>query len=172
MKQVFGAFIAALVGVAVLCPSSGAADAKPLADKDFVAQAFVCNAAVGQYSQLAEKQANSQRVKEFARDVINDHNQCNKKLAELSLKYKVVAVTGIEKDKKEIYDRLSKLKGDDFDREYMAEMVKAHEAGIKVLERQSKTETADLRQFAVDGLATMRKHLDKARDVAKSLPAK
>ena len=81
------------------------------------------------------------------------------------------------------HDRLSKLSGAEFDREYINEMVRAHQETVKVLEqlggsssgsaagaKQAPGSNADLAKVAQDLLPTVRRHLQTAQQIQKELP--
>lgn len=64
------------------------------------------------------------------------------------------------------HDKLSKLSGADFDREYMSLMVKDHTKDVKEFEDAStKAKDADLKAWASKTLPTLREHLQMARDI-------
>lgn len=64
-------------------------------------------------------------------------------------------------------DKLSKLSGADFDREYMRQQLKAHEKAISLFERQAnKGKDTELKTFASNTLPTLREHQQMARDTA------
>jgi putative membrane protein len=70
-------------------------------------------------------------------------------------------------------DKLSKLSGVEFDKEYMADMVKDHEDDVKAFETQANEgNTAEVKSFAGKTLPTLKSHLEMAREVAKKVEAK
>ena len=63
-------------------------------------------------------------------------------------------------------DRLSGLSGNDFDRDYMSEMVRDHTEDIALFERAAETSTdPDLKAWATRSLPMLREHLALARQV-------
>jgi len=145
-------------------------DPKPANDVDFLAKAAACGVAEVKYSELAEKQANSQKVKDYARMLVEEHKKANDQLAEHARGLKTAILAGLEKDKQAVYDRLAKLRGDEFDRAYTKQMIEDHEKAIKLFEAQSKTGNHDkLKKFAEDNLPTLKKHLEQARSLADGL---
>lgn len=145
-------------------------DTKPVNDVDFLAKAAACGTAEVKYSELAVKQATNAKVKEFARTMVDAHKEANNKLGEFARGLKTAVLTGLEKDKQETYDRLSRLSGAEFDRAYMKQMVEDHEKAIKLFEAQSKTGKHDrLKTFAADTLPRLKKHLEEARGIADEL---
>src|SRR6058998_295694 len=88
-------------------------------DEMFVVRAASCGVASVKFSEYAEKNATNSAVKSFAQHIAKEHARLNKELAEKSKNVKVAVVAGLEKDRKEKFDRLSKLSGAEFDREYL-----------------------------------------------------
>ena len=64
-------------------------------------------------------------------------------------------------------DRLAKLSGADFDREYMAYMVKDHKQDIAEFQKAAKgLKDAEIKQFASSTLPTLEEHLHMAEQAA------
>jgi putative membrane protein len=73
---------------------------------------------------------------------------------------------------REAMDKLAKLSGADFDREYMRNQVKDHEKAVALFERQANSGSdADLKAFATKTLPTLREHHQMARDLAAKVGA-
>src|SRR5947209_7720784 len=118
-----------LAGLLLLVPVALAEDKKletPKDDNDFLIKSISCGTAEVQASELAAKQAATDKVKDFANRMVKDHKQLNNELLTHAKGLKVAVVTGLEKDQRQRYDSLSKLKGNEFDREYMSWMTEAH----------------------------------------------
>jgi putative membrane protein len=65
-----------------------------------------------------------------------------------------------------VMDKLSKLSGADFDREYMKHMVEDHVKDVALFEKEAKNgKDADLKAWAEKTLPTLKEHLQMARDV-------
>ena len=67
------------------------------------------------------------------------------------------------KDRREI-NKLSKLSGADFDREYMKSMVSDHQKDVSEFKSESKSSRDnDVKSFAAKTLPTLQQHLDLAQ---------
>jgi putative membrane protein len=67
-------------------------------------------------------------------------------------------------------DKLSKLSGNDFDRAYMADMVKDHVADVGDFQKEgSHGRDTDIKNFAEQTLPTLKDHLQQARSVDSSV---
>lgn len=68
------------------------------------------------------------------------------------------------------YRRLAKMNGSDFDREYLALAVSAHEDEVKDFQKKSRDASdPDVRAFASKELPTLQAHLDRAQSLAQSM---
>jgi putative membrane protein len=149
---------------------ANAADEAPVLDKEFLIQAASVGHAEVEFSKLADSRASSERVKEFARRMIQEHGKANEELAKQARNQKVAVLAGLEREKRETQDRLSKLKDAEFDRAYMQQMTADHEKAIKLFEGQAKRGSdADLKHFASTTLPHLREHLKEARAIAATL---
>jgi putative membrane protein len=145
-------------------------DGEPIKDSDFLVQASTGGAAEVKYSELAAKQASDDKVKDFANKMVKAHSAMNDKLGEMAKGLKLAVVTGLEKDTKATYDRLAKLKGGEFDREYMKVMVDDHEKAASLFDREAKTGTdAGLKAFALEYAPKVKEHLKEGRTILDGL---
>ena len=69
-------------------------------------------------------------------------------------------------------EKLSRLSGAEFDKEYISDMVKDHEEDVKDFQTQGiEGADPDLKAFAAKALPPLQGHLQMARDVAKKVGA-
>lgn len=137
-------------------------------DNDFLIKVAPFDQAQITISKLADKQAGSQKVKEFAAQMVKDHQQCYGKLAEMLKTRKTAIVSGFEKPMQDEIARLGKLQGADFDREYLLYEVKSHQKAITCFEAQAKNgKDEEIRTFAETALPKVRKHLEEAEALSK-----
>ncbi len=165
--------ISALISLAVFgCWASGARAADPARplDENFLIHVAPTDNAEIETSKLADRHSGSQQVKEFAAQVVKDHQKSAERLAKVIKDRKVAIVSGLEKPNRDEIDRLGKLNGAQFDREYLDWMVKTHSNAIAVFENQVKNgKDAEIRSFADETLPTLREHLKRAEELTKTL---
>lgn len=160
--------VAVLMAVALV----QAADKGKLSDDD---HKFVMSAAHGgmlevQLGEVAEKNASHADVKAFGKHMVTDHSKANDQLKQLAKAKEVVLADKLPKRQQETYDKLSKLTGKEFDKEYMKLMVEDHRRDIEEFEKEAKSgKDADLKAFANNTLPTLRDHLKMAKETAKSV---
>jgi putative membrane protein len=130
---------------------------------------FVKDAAAGgmmevELGKMAAEKAASDQVKEFGRRMQEDHGKANAELKTIAANKGVELSKGVEGKHKKTIDRLSKLSGEEFDRQYMRAMVEAHEEDLKKFEREAeKGKDPDVKQFASKYAPVLKKHLELAK---------
>ena len=71
-----------------------------------------------------------------------------------------------------VIEELSKLKGEEFDRAYMKEMVDDHEHDVEKFRQEAKeAKDPEVKSFAAKTLPTLEAHLRMAKDVANEVRA-
>jgi putative membrane protein len=74
---------------------------------------------------------------------------------------------------KKMMDKMSKLSGADFDREYMKHQVNDHNKAVALFERQSRSgKDAELKAFAGRTLPTLKEHQQMAREINSRVSGK
>jgi putative membrane protein len=149
--------------VLILFGSAASASAK--ADQAFLKDAIQGNLGEVTLGQLAQKNGNSEGVRSFGQMLVQDHSASNEKATELARKENVTPPTEPKPEAKAEQNKLSKLSGDAFDKEFVTYMVKDHEKDIKEFEKQAKGSDM-VASFAKDTLPTLQKHLKTAQSLA------
>ena len=171
MKRVGILVVASVVFVLAGGARGGGPGKLPLGN-DFLIKVATCNHAAIVIGKMAQTQG-SPDVKAFAVRLVKDHEACSEKLAVLFKTRKVGVVSGTEAETKATIKRLGELKGTDFDREYLAWVIKEHRSALPMFENQIKVgKDDDIRVFATEGLDLGRKHLQKAQELAKAIDTK
>lgn len=139
---------------------------------------FAATAAQGgmtevELGRLALQHAADSSVREFGQRMVTDHTAANAELKSTAARKNIQLPTEVSSDQKSMIDKLSKLSGAEFDKEYMSDMVKDHEEDVKDFQTQgSDGNDSDIKAFAAKTLPTLQGHLEMARDVAKKVGAK
>ncbi|SRR6266540_574586 len=102
------------------------------------------------------------QVKAFAQMMVGDHSKANAELMALAAKK---GVTLPPKETK--FESKWSKKTKDLDEDYMKEMVDDHEDAVKLFEKASKSDDAEIAAFAQKTLPTLQQHLTMARDLRK-----
>jgi len=141
-------------------------------DKQFVMEASQGGSAEVQLGALAVQKAMSSDVKQFGQRMVDDHSRAGSELKQFASGKNVSLPSEIGSEHQEVMDRLSKPSGKEFDRAYMAEMLKDHEKDVAAFERISQQgDDPDLKAWTTKILPTLREHLQMARDIASKVGA-
>jgi len=142
------------------------------ADQDFAKKVAAGGMAEVELAKLAQQKASSEEVKSLAMRLETDHMKANDGLKALASKKGWDLPTSPTPDQQAKKDKLEKLSGTAFDKQYVDLMVANHRTNISAFERQaSKGTDADLKTWASSTLPTLETHLDMATKVQKSLGA-
>ncbi|WP_423149363.1 DUF4142 domain-containing protein [Rubrolithibacter danxiaensis] len=119
-----------------------------------------------QLGEIAQKNAQNQRVKNFGAMMVRDHSKANKELMMIASKKNITIPSALSPEHQEHVDKLKKLMGADFDKEYMSMMTDDHKKDIDEFEDASKNLKDDeLKSFASKTLPVLKMHLDSAQAV-------
>lgn len=125
-----------------------------------------------QLSTMALTKSTSAEVKKFAQMMVDDHTKANNELKALASD-KGIALPDIigEKKQKKYYDLERDEKKENFDKNYMDEMVSEHKDMINAFEKEAENgKDADVKSWAAGKLSALRHHLEEAervRDLVK-----
>jgi putative membrane protein len=145
---------------------SGQGQGQTISDPQFVMLASAGGMAEVNMGNLAVKQASSADVKKFAQQMITDHTKANRELLALANRKRLKAASAMDAEHRQMRDRLAKMSGAEFDREYMAGQVKDHVDTVALFEKQARDgQDADLKKWATDTLPHLREHLRMAREI-------
>jgi putative membrane protein len=137
-------------------------------DKHFMKKASAAGLAEVNLSNLAVRRASDPAVREFAQRMIDNHMRLNQELLNLANKQQLTAARTMDDKHSKLLDKLAKLEGAEFDREYMDAIVKDHEEAVKLFEKESKEgQDETLKSMAGKLLPTLKEHLKIARDIRK-----
>jgi putative membrane protein len=119
-------------------------------------------------SQLAADRAGRDEVREFGQHMIHDHSEVNQELRQLAFRKGAEVAEDLDPEHSDAMDRLSGLKGADFDREYLIVMIRDHEKAIAEFEREAiGGGDQELKLWAGQTLPKLQRHLEMARDIAR-----
>jgi putative membrane protein len=119
---------------------------------------------------MAAVNSRNSAVQQFGQRMARDHGKAGQDLAQIvSRKGGSLPSDPSSKQQREV-DRLQKLSGHEFDRAYMAEMVRCHKADEKAFKKASEeVQDPDLKSFAATTLTTVRDHLKMAQELDENV---
>jgi putative membrane protein len=164
------AIYGACLAIVLAAPLAMAADKMASSDVKFMKKVAQDGKAEVELGRLAAERGASDSVKKFGERMATDHAKAGDELAKLAQDKGVSLPTDVDSKHKRLHDRLSKLSGADFDRDYMKAMASDHDADVKAFQREAKSaKDADLRAWAGKTLPTLEEHKQQAHDVYASV---
>ena len=117
---------------------------------------------------LAQQNAQSDRVKAFGSMMVRDHSAANQELTSLASGRGITLPSELPADMKKHVDQMRNMKGKQFDTHYMSMMLSDHKKDVAEFEKQSNNANdADLKAWASKTLPTLKMHLDSAQAINK-----
>lgn len=120
-------------------------------------------------SQLAATNSQNADVKSFAQMMITDHSKANQTLDSLENDKMITEKDTISAEHQELIDSLAKKTGTEFDKAYVAMMVKDHEEAVELFSDQVDDKNQTIQDFARKTLPVIQMHLDDAKKLEASL---
>lgn len=157
-RVVLGAFLACTAGLLM------AREDAPAGAQEFVTKASAGGLAEVNLATLAMKNG-GENGKAFAKKMLEDHTKSNKELLALADAMKLMAAPKMDAEHEAVATKLAGLKGEEFDREYLAGQVKDHEVMIALFEKQSKAGDDKLSAWAKKTLPNLEHHLKMAKEM-------
>jgi putative membrane protein len=157
--------------VAALTISGAVAFAADQGSQKFIKAAIEGNLAEVAVGKLAQEKGQSEGVRTFGGHLVTDHGAANEKATAVAKTIGVTPPTEPNRKQKAVYDKLAKLSGDKFDREFAKAMVDDHKSDIREFEKEAKKTNDPAADFANETLPTLRKHLEMAQALASGKTA-
>jgi len=162
--------IVTIVLTGCACGAWALAQSVSPADRTFMDKAAEGGMAEVQMGQLAQQKASSQAVKDFGKRMEKDHSMADNKLKSIASAKGVTLPDALNAKDKALYDRLSGMSGDAFDKAYMRAMIKDHNEDVAEFKKESgKAKDQDVRSFASTTLPTLEDHLQQAKQVGSQV---
>jgi putative membrane protein len=133
----------------------------------FIKEAIQGNLAEVQVGQLAQEKGAIQGVRDFGAMLAKDHQMANEKATQVAQHLSVTPPDKPGLKQKALYDKLSRLSGAQFDREFTKSMVKDHQDDIARYQKESQLNGA-VADYAKETLPKLHEHLKMAEELEQS----
>jgi putative membrane protein len=145
---------------------NGASKMMKSADTHFAIEAAQGGMAEVKLGKLAADKAGSPDVKAFGQQMVDDHTKANDQLKSIAQAEGITLPGDVNQKQQAMYDRLSKLSGADFDRQYVKSMVMDHQEDVKDFHKEANTgKDPQIKSFAAQTLPVIQGHLDKIKSI-------
>jgi len=139
-------------------------------DRNFIAKVAKGGQEEVELGRLAQAKASSDAVKQFGQRMVEDHGSANKELMDL-VANKAVPLDDKAPKKNPVLEKLSKLQGQEFDREYVKAMVKDHKQDVAEFRRMhSGAVDPNLKAWIDKTLPTLEDHLKTIEGIQAQYP--
>jgi putative membrane protein len=143
---------------------STAAVAAEKQSQTFLKKAIEGNFAEVEMGKLAQQNGQSDDVKKFGQTLQTDHSAANQKAMDAAKTLGMNAPDGPNAKQKADAEKMSKLTGAKFDRQFAAHMVMDHQKDIAEYKKEAKQSDA-AGEYAKGQIDTLQTHLDTAKSL-------
>lgn len=134
------------------------------ADRNFFEEAAKSGLKEVEVSNAVKGRLANTQVNAFAETMVADHTAANTELQALASRKGVM----LPADKKDYTEKWTKKDGD-IDEDYLEAMEDDHEKAVRLFEKASKSEDAEIAAFAQKTLPKLQHHLDQARTLKQTV---
>ena len=148
---------------------SGAAAALGKADQKMIKDMAMANLAEIEAGRMAQSKSQSEQVKNFAQQMIDDHTRALTEVQQLAQTKGVALPTELDRTHKRAAERMGALSGEAFDRAYMRQSGLAdHKKTHALLQQaQSRAKDPDVKALAARTAPIVDQHLNSAQQLNK-----
>jgi putative membrane protein len=149
---------------------AGSGEAGSGRDEDFVKDVASGGLMELELARLAQQNAQSVRVKNFAAMIVKEHTKANEELRTIASNKNFTFPAAMENTDNSKINDLQEERGADFDRKFMDQMVDDHEKNVDKFKRQAENGSdPELKAFATKILPVLIAHQDSARIIKDAL---
>jgi putative membrane protein len=148
------------VGLVMLVPRANALPTVCTDDCNFIQSAAQGGMTEVKLGQLASTSGQRSDVKEFGQRMVKDHTSINDNLKALAAQKEVTLSDSLDASHQAMVDKMSGLSGSDFDKAYIACMVKDHKLDAKAFKTESSaTKDTDIKNFVDKTIPVVHEHM-------------
>jgi putative membrane protein len=135
---------------------------------------FLRKAAVGgimevEAAKIAQKNAKSAEVKDFAAKMLTDHTKANTELKALAVSKRVITPDALPADEQIHLDEMKKMTGAAFDKHYMDMMVTDHEKTVALFKLGMQNRDQAIKGWASNTLTVIESHDVLAKKIVANM---
>ena len=142
----------------------------PENDQEFIIWAVSNEVAEVKLAEQALKKSSGEEVRKLTERVFAQHRASRDLFMDRAKAMRIAVLEGLETRRRETQDRLAKLAGQTFDREYLRHLVESQEESVKLYEKWAKdARDSTLRDITSRALLVDKDHLEQARQLLARL---
>jgi putative membrane protein len=160
VRSAAATLVLVLLALGLSAPPAHAATTVSPADQAFLITAAQINLTEMKLGDLALQNAQRDDVREFARTMMKDHMALNGDLKALAAQKEITLPDTLDAANQQMVDKLTALKGADFDKAYIGGMYKGHKKAVKAFTAESTAATdPDVKSFVDKATPVLAEHL-------------
>jgi putative membrane protein len=149
---------------------SGAARSADRPATSATARSFLTDAAQGDAAEikmgtLAEKNGSSAEMKDFGKMLVTDHTKAGQQVKATAQQVGATVEEQPNSEQQKDYDKLAKLKGAEFDKEFARMSVEDHQKDIAKFQKEASANDGAVSDLAKQQLPVLQKHLQMAQSL-------
>jgi putative membrane protein len=139
-------------------------------DADFAVMAANAGMTEIELSKVVLAGTTNPDIKKYAQMIVDEHTAAASKLSTIAASKQITLPASLSDASQKDVDNLGKKKGKDLDKSYMGMMVDDHKKAVDAFQKENdNTKDADLKNFAMETLPTLQKHLDAAKSMKDNM---
>jgi len=139
-------------------------------DKSFMDKAASDSAAEVALGKIALEKATDSKVKNYADMIVKQHQEAGDQLTSIASEVGYTPKVKETRDQKKNQDKLTKLSGTDFDREFMKIVVKDHKDALGEYNKEvKKGENPQVKSWATKMVGALQHHLRTAETIQSGI---
>ena len=172
-----GYIFAAITALLIAAPAASFAQGAPTRSAQrpatsATARSFLTDAARGDAAEvkigtLAEKNGGSAQAKDFGKMLVTDHTKAGQQVKATAQQVGATIEEQPNSEQQKDYDKLSKLKGAAFDKEFARMSVEDHQKDIAKFQQEADAKDGPVSDLAQEQLSFLKKHLQMAQSLQK-----
>lgn len=161
------AFALAFTGPVLAQDSSSGQAAMAETPEEFATMAAQSNMLEIQSSEMAMERAQSDDVRQFAEQMVEDHTAMTEQLQQAAQEADVSELPqSLDSEHQQMLDELESASDDSFDSQYMQMQVAAHEKAVAMAENFAQKD-GPLADLAEQSVPKLQEHLAQAQEIAR-----
>jgi putative membrane protein len=137
-----------------------------VADRNFARAAAAGGLAEVQFGRLVDHNGQDPEARQFGQRMIADHSKANDQLKALAEAANIPLPNGPGPEDQAMRERLDKMRGEAFDRDYIRGQISAHQETVQLFEYEiGSGQDAQLKNFAAQTLPVLMRHLEMAQNI-------
>ncbi len=134
-------------------------------DRDFLEKAAKSGMEEVEISQIVSTRLSNSQVRELAGMMVKDHTTVNSELTNLAARKGVA----LPSDMMKATEKWSTKAVDDLAQDYLEALQDDHQEAVKLFEKASKSEDAEIAAFAMKHLPSLQRHLQMVNDLKQTM---